>query len=407
MKKLLIALAFLLGLPGAALASNCSTYPYTLTNGQVADATQVMANFNSILSCANSSLAHNAANSDITSLSGLSTPLSIAQGGTGNTSGAAVSATTATTATTLATGRTIGMTGDVVWTSPTFNGSGNVTAAGAIQAGAVTTADIAANAVTNAKLAAVADNTVKGNVSGGSAAPTDLPMTSCSASTSAVIYTTDVGFGCHTITPGTGTVTTTGSPANGNLTKFSGATSIVNGDLSGDVTTSGALATTIAANAVTNAKAAQMTANTTKCNATGGTANATDCSVSTMTTLLGGTTSVTLAVGNDSRFSGLTQNGQCSYTLVIGDAGKQIYCNTAGAHTLTIPANGSVAFAVGDKQEIVNDCSAGAMTIAITTDTLEWFPAGTTGSRTLAACGMATLTKITSTKWAIVGTGLT
>lgn len=47
-------------------------------------------------------------------------------------------------------------------------------------------------------------------------------------------------------TGGSGTVTTTGSPSSGNLTKFSGATSITNGDLSGDVTTSGTLATTLA-----------------------------------------------------------------------------------------------------------------------------------------------------------------
>lgn len=39
-------------------------------------------------------------------------------------------------------------------------------------------------------------------------------------------------------------VTTTGSPSSGNLTKFSGATSITNGDLSGDCTTSGTLAVT-------------------------------------------------------------------------------------------------------------------------------------------------------------------
>lgn len=43
-----------------------------------------------------------------------------------------------------------------------------------------------------------------------------------------------------------GTVTTTGSPASGNLTKFSGATSITNADLTGDVTTSGTVATTLA-----------------------------------------------------------------------------------------------------------------------------------------------------------------
>lgn len=50
---------------------------------------------------------------------------------------------------------------------------------------------------------------------------------------------------------GGGTVTTTGSPASGNLTKFSGATSITNGDLSGDVTTAGTLVTTLANTAVT------------------------------------------------------------------------------------------------------------------------------------------------------------
>jgi hypothetical protein len=45
---------------------------------------------------------------------------------------------------------------------------------------------------------------------------------------------------------GGGNVNTTGSPANGNLTKFSGGTTITNGDLSGDITTSGTLATTLA-----------------------------------------------------------------------------------------------------------------------------------------------------------------
>lgn len=45
---------------------------------------------------------------------------------------------------------------------------------------------------------------------------------------------------------GTGTVTTTGSPASGNLAKFSGTTSVTNADLTGDVTTSGAVATTLA-----------------------------------------------------------------------------------------------------------------------------------------------------------------
>lgn len=82
MKKILLGIAFAL-LAAPAFAATCPSYPYTLTNGQTADATQVMANFNSILSCANTNVARAGANSDITSLSGLSTPLSAAQGGTG------------------------------------------------------------------------------------------------------------------------------------------------------------------------------------------------------------------------------------------------------------------------------------------------------------------------------------
>jgi hypothetical protein len=50
-----------------------------------------------------------------------------------------------------------------------------------------------------------------------------------------------------------GTVTTTGSPANGNLSKFTGATSISNTDLTGDVTTSGGVATTLKTAAKTRA----------------------------------------------------------------------------------------------------------------------------------------------------------
>jgi hypothetical protein len=53
---------------------------------------------------------------------------------------------------------------------------------------------------------------------------------------------------------GDGTVTTSGSPSNGNLAKFTGATEISNTDLTGDVTTSGTVATTIASNAVTTSK---------------------------------------------------------------------------------------------------------------------------------------------------------
>ena len=60
--------------------------------------------------------------------------------------------------------------------------------------------------------------------------------------------------GCQANGGGGGTVTTSGSPASGNLTKFSSASAITNGDLSGDVATSGTLATTIQSSAVTTSK---------------------------------------------------------------------------------------------------------------------------------------------------------
>jgi len=53
----------------------------------------------------------------------------------------------ATTATALASGRTIAMSGDVVWSSGSFDGSGNVTAAATIQTGAVEHAMLAGDAV--------------------------------------------------------------------------------------------------------------------------------------------------------------------------------------------------------------------------------------------------------------------
>ena len=64
----------------------------------------------------------------------------VARDGSGNfTAGTITGALSgnASTATTLATGRTIGMTGDVVWTSAAFDGSGNVTGTATIQANSV------------------------------------------------------------------------------------------------------------------------------------------------------------------------------------------------------------------------------------------------------------------------------
>ncbi len=109
-------------------------------------------------------------------------------------------------------------------------------------------------------------------------------------------------------------------------------------------------------------------------------------------------------------FREIPQNSQsAAYTAVLADSGKHIYHPGADttARTWTIPANGSVAYLVGTAITFVNDTSGGVITIAITTDTLVLAGAGTTGSRTLAANGVATAIKMTSTRWIISGTGLT
>ncbi len=123
-------------------------------------------------------------------------------------------------------------------------------------------------------------------------------------------------------------------------------------------------------------------------------------------TLSGCTVDGTDAVG----FRNIPQNSQsAAYTLVLADSGKHILHPSADttARTFTIPANGSVAFPVGTAVTFINQNGAGVVTIAITTDTMRLAGAGTTGSRTLAANGIATAIKITSTEWIISGTGLT
>jgi hypothetical protein len=93
-------------------------------------------------------------------------------------------------------------------------------------------------------------------------------------------------------------------------------------------------------------------------------------------------------------------------TLAIGDAGKHIYVTT-DAQTITIPANASVAYPIGTTIDFIAGASATTVTIAITSDTMYLGGTGTTGSRTLAAHGMATAVKVAATTWYISGFGLT
>ena len=106
-------------------------------------------------------------------------------------------------------------------------------------------------------------------------------------------------------------------------------------------------------------------------------------------------------------YLGLPQSGTAtSATLGIADAGKHIYVTTA-SQTITIPANASVAYPIGTTLTFIAGPSATTVTIAITSDTLRLAGGTNTGSRTLAANGMATAVKVAATTWYINGIGLT
>lgn len=75
--------------------------------------------------------------------------------------------------------------------------------------GTIATAGIANNAVTLAKLATQATNTILANATSGSAVPTAVTIGSCSTASSALLWTTNTGFSCNT------SITAAAVPASG------------------------------------------------------------------------------------------------------------------------------------------------------------------------------------------------
>lgn len=114
------------------------------------------------------------------------------------------------------------------------------------------------------------------------------------------------------------------------------------------------------------------------------------------------------AASSEVGYLNIPQNSQsAAYTTVMADRGKHILHPAAdnNPRTFTIDSNANVPYPIGTTITFINEINT--VTIAITSDTLTLAGAGSTGSRTLAANGIATAIKITSTKWMISGEGLT
>ena len=90
-----------------------------------------------------------------------------------------------------------------------------------------------------------------------------------------------------------------------------------------------------------------------------------------------------------------------SYTLVIGDAFKTVTMSNASANTLTIPPNSSVAFAVGDRIDVV---MLGAGTTTVTGGSGVTVNGVSTGSGAIAAqYASASCLKIATDTWLLIG----
>ena len=89
-----------------------------------------------------------------------------------------------------------------------------------------------------------------------------------------------------------------------------------------------------------------------------------------------------------------------NYTLVLSDAGKQIYhpASDANVRTFTIPSNASVAFPIGTVVLFVAENGGPQVNVEINSDTLVT-TTGITGGKTVNSGNVLTCIKTTATKW--------
>jgi hypothetical protein len=200
--------------------------------------------------------------------------------------------------------------------------------------------------------------------------------------------------------PGAGSVTVTGSPSSGNLSKFSGASSITNTDLTGDVTTSGTVATTLATvNSNVGTFGSSTAIPTVTFNGKGlATAVSTNVVVAPAGTLSGTTLNSTVT-GSSLTSVGTIATGVWNGTLIGASKGGTGISNTA---TLTLGTS-NINFATLGTGIVKNTTTTGALTNAASADIVSLFT-GCSGTQYLgadgachAAGGSGTVTSVTFT----------
>jgi hypothetical protein len=102
----------------------------------------------------------------------------------------------------------------------------------------------------------------------------------------------------------------------------------------------------------------------------------------------------------------LPQNPQsASYTLTLGDRGKHIYSVNVAGQSVFVPTNSVAAFPIGSAIVIVND-GTNPITVSQGSVYLRLAGGGSTGDRSIASGGIATLLKVDTDRWFISGIGV-
>jgi hypothetical protein len=263
---------------------------------------------------------------------------------------------------------------DVAAYLPTYTGNisaGNVSVTGNISAGNVSvTGNISAGNVS-----------VTGNISAGNLDAINLVINNISSDDSTFVTIED-GLNVN------GEISTTGNITVGNLNSnaaVTGSSGVFSGVVSGTL------------NAIGNANVGNL--------GTSGlvvaTGNITAGNVSTAGNISGNTNGFTIGYLNIPQvsFAG-------DVTIATTDAGKHYYSTLSTGNVLTIANNASQSFQVGAAISVVNQ-GTGNITVAQDSGvTLYLAGNATSGNRTVATFGMATLIKVATDTWFINGTGV-
>lgn len=341
------------------------------------------------------------ANSDITSLSGLTTPLSVAQGGTGsgtasgartNLGAAASGSNSDITALTASGGIQIGAptggaqgTGTINATALYINGVGVGTGSGSVTSvalsGGTTGLTASGSPITTSGTITLGGTLAVANGGTGQTSYTNGQLLIGNTTGNTLTKATLTAGSGITITNGAGSITIASTASGGTVTSVNASGGTTGLSFSGGPITGSGTLTLSGTLAVANGGTGAATASGARLNlsAAASGANSDITSLTAVTSINSSATINGVTIGYRS-----IPRSTTSGTAAVGDVGKCIAV-TAG---LTIP---NATFAAGDAISIYND-SASAVTITQGTSlTLRLAGTTTTGNRTLAARGIATV----------------